>query len=358
MRAYTTLPLTALLALLLAPGAAQAQLRRFPSTSSSDQGVTRRASAGDADADAARMLLGLTLGTSGTDRDTLGLLVTQVLRDGPADRAGIDEGNRVAEIDGVSLRLDPVDIGRQGAIDAVMRRLSRTLRGLQGGEQAALRIFSAGKFKNANVQLGSRPSAPNADGVAVAIPGTPAPISTAPSVAVAVAGEPASRAATLTGAMQTLADVQSQLRRLADDEGSTALADTLLQAARDVGAIQRRLRAAQADQQRRRSDDGFDRSSARRGASSNNSDVPGLSLSPVSDDLSDYFGDGSERGLLVLQADAAWSPIRNGDVILTVDGAPVSPSRLRDARDSRQPVRVELLRRRRQVTVTLNRREE
>lgn len=356
MRVYTTLPITALLALLVAPSAAHAQLRRFPSTSSSDQGVARRASAGDADVDAARMLLGLTLGTSGTDRDTLGLLVTQVLRDGPADRAGIDEGNRVAEIDGVSLRLDPVDIGRQGAIDAVMRRLSRTLRGLQGGEQAALRVFAAGKFKNANVQLGNGGATPNAgSGVVIAVPSTPAPAS-AP-VAVAIAGEPASRATTFTGAMQSLGDLQSQLRRLADDEGSTALADSLLQAARDIGAIQRRLRAAQADQQRRRSDDGFDRSSSRRGANSN-SDVPGLSLSPVSDDLSDYFGDGSERGLLVLQADAAWSPIRNGDVILSVDGAPVSPSRLRDARDSRRPVRVELLRRRRQMTVTLNAREE
>ena len=360
MRVYTTLPTAALLALLVAPGAAHAQLRRFPSTSSTDQGVTRRPTTGDADADAARMLLGMSLGTSGTDRDTLGLLVTQVLRDGPADRAGIDEGNRVAEIDGVSLRLDPVDIGRQGAIDAVMRRLSRTLRGLQGGEQAALRVFAAGKFKNANVQLGNAGSTPNAGGaVVVAIPSTPAPVTAPSPAAVAVAGEPGSRAATFTGAMQTLADLQSQLRRLADDEGSTPLADSLLQAARDVGAIQRRLRAVQADQQRRRPDDGLDRGGWRRGASSsNNSDVPGLSLSPVSDDLSDYFGDGSERGLLVLQADAAWSPIRNGDVILSVDGAPVTPSRLRDARDSRQRVRVELLRRRRQMSVTLNAREE
>jgi S1-C subfamily serine protease len=358
MRVHKTLPITALLALLVVPGVAQAQLRRFPSSSSADQGVPRRASTGDADADASRMLLGMTLGTSGTDRDTLGLLVTQVLRDGPSDRAGIDEGNRLAEIDGVSLRLDPVDVGRQSAIDALMRRLTRTLRGLQGGEQATLRVFSAGKFKNANVQLGNAPSAPNAGPVVLALP-TPTPAAAPPSVSVAVPGSPdAPGRATFTGAMQTLADVQSQLRRLADDEGSTALADSLLQAARDLGAIQRRLRAAQADQQRRRSsDDVSDRGSTRRG-STVSSDVPGLSLSPVSEDLSDYFGDGSERGLLVLQADAAWSPIRNGDVILSVDGAPVTPSRLRDARDARQPVRIELLRRRRQTTVTLNAREE
>jgi hypothetical protein len=357
MRIYKTLPIAALLALLVVPGVGQAQLRRFPSTSSADQGVTRRPATGDADADAARMLLGMTLGTSGTDRDTLGLLVTQVLRDGPSDRAGIDEGNRLAEIDGVSLRLDPVDIGRQSAIDAVMRRLTRTLRGLQGGEQATLRVFAVGKFKTANVQLGSAPSSPNAGPTVLTLP-APTPAVASPAVSVAVAGPPDAPARpTLTGAMQTLGDLQSQLRRLADDEGSSPLADSLLQAARDVGAIQRRLRTAQADQQRRRSDDVPDRSGPRRSTSAG-SDVPGLSLSPVSDDLSDYFGDGSERGLLVLQADATWSPVRNGDVILSVDGAPVSPGRLRDARDSRQPVRVELLRRRRQMTVTLNAREE
>ena len=351
MRIYKTLPMAALLMVGVVPCVAHAQLRRFPS----DQGATRRPATTTADADApdARGLLGVTLGTSGTDRDTLGLLVTQVLRDGPADRAGIDEGNRIAEIDGVSLRLDPVDIGRTNATDAIMRRLSRTLRGLQGGEQATLRVFGAGKFRNVTVQLGNNTSSPNA---VVAI-SPPAPVPAPAPIAVAGAGEPATRAATVASALQTLTDLQAQLRRLADDEGSSALADTLLQAAREVGAIQRRIRSAQMDQQRRRTDDP-DRSTVRRGASSSNNEVPGLSLSPVSDDLSDYFGDGSERGLLVLQADASWSPIRNGDVILSVDGAPVNASRLREARESRQPVRVELLRRRRQVTVTLNGREE
>jgi hypothetical protein len=158
----------------------------------------------------------------------------------------------------------------------------------------------------------------------------------------------------MDGVIQSLGDLQSQLSKLADDEASPSVSDSLAQAARDVAAIQRRLRAVQAEQRRRVEDSG-DRVSSRRSTSN---DVPGLSLSPVSDDLTEYFGDGSDRGLLVLLADASWAPIRNGDVILNVDGAPVSPSRLRDAHDSRQPVRVELLRRRRQMSVTLNGREE
>src|SRR5256885_3010804 len=152
MRVYRTWPVVVPAALLVIASAAPAQLRRFPS--SSDQGSTRRpAPVADADAPDGRVLLGMTLGTSGTDRDTLGLLITQVLRDGPADRAGVDEGNRLAEIDGVSLRLDPVDVGRTSATDAIMRRLARTLRGLQGGEQATLRVFGGGKFRNVTVQL-------------------------------------------------------------------------------------------------------------------------------------------------------------------------------------------------------------
>ena len=361
MRVYKTLSSAALCSLILVPCSAQAQLRRFPS----DQGSSRRQPTGDsASGGDARGLLGMTLGTSGTDRDTLGLLVTQVMRDGPADRQGIDEGNRLAEIDGVSLRLDPADVGRQSATDAIMRRLNRTLHGLQSGEQATLRVFGAGKFRNVSVQLGGgntmmTMAGPNANtpngGSITIVPSTPAPVA-APSVgAMSGSADAAARPGNFAGAMQSLTDLQAQLRRMADDEGSSALADSLLQSARELSAIQRRLRSAQADQQRRRFDDSADRSSRR---SSSSNDVPGLSTSPVSDDLADYFGDGSERGLLVLQADPSWSPIRNGDVILTVDGAPVTASRLRDIHDSRQPVRVDLLRRRRQMTVTLNGREE
>jgi hypothetical protein len=174
-----------------------------------------------------------------------------------------------------------------------------------------------------------------------------------PTIGVAASGEPASRTPTVATAIQSITELQAQLRRMADDEGSTPLGDSLAQSARDLGLIQRRLRAAQMEQ-RRRSEDSGDRVSSRRSTS----DVPGLSLSTVSDDLSDYFGDGSERGLLVLQAESSWDPIRPGDVILTVDGSPATSDRLRDAADARRPVRIELLRRRRQMTVTLHDRED
>ena len=56
----------------------------------------------------------------------------------------------------MSLRLDPADIGRTGAIDAVMRRLTRTLRGLRDGEQATIRVFSGGTLpERSTVLVGS-----------------------------------------------------------------------------------------------------------------------------------------------------------------------------------------------------------
>lgn len=347
MRGYKTLYAAAVLALGTVPCSVHAQFRRFPS----DPGSPKRTSTNtptENDAPDVRALLGVTLGASGTDRDTLGLLVTQVMRDGPADRAGIDEGNRLADIDGVSLRLDPSDIGRTGASDAVMRRLNRTLHGLRDGEQATIRVFSGGRFKAVTVLVGS--ATPNGSITAA----TPTPMTMTPSAptAVAVAMDASTKPTTVANAIQALSDLQAQLRRMSDDEGMSPLGDSLAQSARDLAMIQRRLRTAQ--EMRRRSDDFGDRSSTKRGSTT---DVPGLTLSPVSDDLADYFGDGSERGLLVLQADASWSPIRNGDVLLSIDGAPVTADRLRAAVEARQSARIELLRRRRQMTVTLGQRE-
>src|SRR4030095_9558495 len=56
--------------------------------------------------------------SSGGKRDTLGLLVSSVTVGGPADKAGIEEGNRIASINGVSLRLSVAEDGggEQGRI--------------------------------------------------------------------------------------------------------------------------------------------------------------------------------------------------------------------------------------------------
>jgi hypothetical protein len=51
--------------------------------------------------------------------------------------------------------------------------------------------------------------------------------------------------------------------------------------------------------------------------------VRGLTLAPVESDLASYFGPGSERGLVVVEARAPWRDLHEGDVILSVDGRAV-----------------------------------
>jgi hypothetical protein len=176
-----------------------------------------------------------------------------------------------------------------------------------------------------------------------------------------------SRPATLGDVLDAMSDLQTKLRRLEREEGSGVLRDTLVQAEQELGEVQRQLRAAQAEQRHRATDresavddrsDRSDRSDrgGRRGDSAAES-LPGLRVTGISAELAPYFGEGSDRGLLVLQADSSWDPIQTGDVILRLNGMPVDVDRLRDVLDARRQVSIELLRRKRPVTFTLRPRD-
>src|SRR5690242_14184542 len=63
------------------------------------------------DMQAPRAVIGVSTSTSTGSRDTLGLLVSAVTRGSPAEKAGIEEGNRIAAINGVNLKLATADLG-------------------------------------------------------------------------------------------------------------------------------------------------------------------------------------------------------------------------------------------------------
>ena len=107
----------------------------------------------------------------------------------------------------------------------------------------------------------------------------------------------------------------------------------------ELGTVERRLRAAQGEP---------------RHGESNAQSLPGLRTTAVGDELVAYFGEDSRGGLLVVEADSSWAPIRTGDVILSVDGEAADIGRLRNALDPRRETRVELLRRGRSLTVRLH----
>jgi hypothetical protein len=100
---------------------------------------------------AERAVLGLELQASGSRRDTLGVLVTRVAEGGPAERAGIVEGDRVAGVNGVDLRVSRDDAGDGWVSGAKSSRFTREMQRARVGQAVELRVYSGGQFKTVRV---------------------------------------------------------------------------------------------------------------------------------------------------------------------------------------------------------------
>jgi predicted metalloprotease with PDZ domain len=98
-----------------------------------------------------RAVIGVTTST-GSARDTLGVLVTMVTPGGPAERAGIEEGNRIASVNGVNLKLAAADVGDWDMASAMTRRLTRELGKLKAGDEAELRVYASGQTRTVRVK--------------------------------------------------------------------------------------------------------------------------------------------------------------------------------------------------------------
>lgn len=94
-----------------------------------------------------RATLGISLGSTGSVRDTLGVLVIGVNDSGPAARAGIIEGNRIAEINGVNLRVGREDVGDDWVANTRVQRLMREIRRVEPGTDVTLRVWQDGQFR-------------------------------------------------------------------------------------------------------------------------------------------------------------------------------------------------------------------
>lgn len=129
---------------LIAPLAASAQETRIYRTEP-------RAFSFSAADDENRAVIGVTTST-GSARDTLGVLVSSVTPASPAEKAGIEEGNRIAAVNGVNLRLAPADVGDWDMANAMSRRLTRELGKLKPGDDVELRIYSSGQTRAVKVK--------------------------------------------------------------------------------------------------------------------------------------------------------------------------------------------------------------
>src|SRR5581483_7338731 len=98
-----------------------------------------------------RAMLGVTTASGGA-RDTLGLLVTSVEPGGPADKAGIEEGNRLQAINGVNLRLSREDAADEYMQGINQNRLVREMRKVKAGDEVTLQVWADGRSRTVKVK--------------------------------------------------------------------------------------------------------------------------------------------------------------------------------------------------------------
>lgn len=101
-----------------------------------------------------RAALGLELRPTGTRRDTLGVFIVAVTPKGPAETAGIVEGDRIAAINGIDLRSSAADIDDPYTNGLASHRLSREVRKLTPGSRVTLRVVSGGRTRDVQVTAG------------------------------------------------------------------------------------------------------------------------------------------------------------------------------------------------------------
>lgn len=101
--------------------------------------------------DEERAVLGLTVTATGSVRDTLGVFVQSVVKGGPAERAGIYEGDRIAAVGGVSLRVPSEDAEDDAVGTGRADRLAREVAKLKAGDAVELTVVSAGRSRTVRV---------------------------------------------------------------------------------------------------------------------------------------------------------------------------------------------------------------
>ena len=101
-----------------------------------------------------RAALGIQLSSTGSVRDTIGVFVARVTPKGPAENAGIVEGDRIVSINGIDLRVNAADAGDDYASGLPSRRLTREVQKLSPGNTAQLRVWSGGRIRDVQVTTG------------------------------------------------------------------------------------------------------------------------------------------------------------------------------------------------------------
>jgi serine protease Do len=98
-----------------------------------------------------RAMIGVSVGSVGNARDTLGLFVNSVVTGGPAEKAGIIEGERIAAVNGVDVRVPHEDLEEASVASARVDRFVREVQKSAPGKTLSLRVYGNGRYRDVTV---------------------------------------------------------------------------------------------------------------------------------------------------------------------------------------------------------------
>jgi C-terminal processing protease CtpA/Prc len=322
-----------------------------------------------------RPVLGLSVHSTGSRRDTLGIMVQSVAEEGPAEKAGIYEGDRIAAINGVDLRVSREDAGDDWVGNARSNRFSRELGKVKVGDDVELRVYSNGQFRTVRVKAARRGDVYKEEGRRMGFFfgdeggfgafGRIAPMPPMPPMAPMAPMAPRVRIFRAPQIFELENDARDDAERAARS-ATRAARDAERAAQRDAERARRAVRGQGLIQA------GYTPSAtpmvgfasyapavapaiARAGTSSSLV-LPGLRASRMDRDLAAYFSDDASvgDGLLVIEVDDRWEGLRVGDVIVAVNGKRVRGNSAKDVcLDRSQANTVEVVRRGKRQTVRL-----
>lgn len=122
-----------------------------------------------AGADENRGMVGVSVGSSGSKRDTLGLFLSSVVAGGPAEQAGIVEGERIAAVNGVDVRVPREDVDDPQAVSARVNRFVREVEKVAPGGTVTLRVYGNGRYREVPVKAVKASDMPRSSGFSMSV---------------------------------------------------------------------------------------------------------------------------------------------------------------------------------------------
>jgi PDZ domain len=279
-----------------------------------------------------RRVLGVSFSQRGSMRDTAGLLITSITSGGAADKAGLNEGDRLISIDGIDLRVPPADADTPEGVEARVSRMRRQLDAVKDSQPVRLEVLSEGRRRTVSVMpTRERGWSFNTAGMA----------NLAEEVRVNV------------GNVLNDPDVRRDLQRARTDvaRGMVSMERDISRANAQVARDIARSRLAEARTMQPYGWSDSDRDDrAPRGRISGRTDgatlqLGGLSLAAVDKDFAQQLGSGSAEGALVIRTRGDWAPLKAGDVILAVETRRIRNGNELDVQfDRSRDQRVEIIR--------------